>query len=331
MLSLFGGCLIYKTDYYSSSPSPTSNSTSASFGLIISTQFASISFSENEIDLWEALLKKFPKRKDDQDSKNIVAMTYRNLIHQLTSILFHLKEKEKSESSIKSSPSHISNQKLKVTATIRKPRFELFLASNNIFLGIKTNDVSFYEMTPNKYRGLKEENFNFHSDPKMTQGGRLGTEAFRIPFIHRAYGWKGGIAPDNTKHFQPFSSSHEPRGFQSTLLGGHNDYGHAFEIKILFTTKKSETSTLPLKTVQLFIDFYDIVLCHDPQSLWIFKMINVLTPKRPLDVMANNVEDFLYQISLYKKHLTKENILLLGEIKAKLSDLKYFKDILEKN
>lgn len=338
LLTLFGDCLIYKyeddqlSNNESNNPSTSSNTnspSSSSFGLIISTLFASISFSENEVELWEDLLEN-NSRDPKQDEPIYENMTYNQTIKQLTSILYRLKQKEK-KIPPNSNSNIIKNKKIKVTATIRKPRFELFSSESKIFLGIKANDVSFYEMTPKEYKRLKDEKFNFHSAPKMTQGGRQGDDAYRIPFIHRAYGWKEGAAPLNSSFFQPSSSIYESKLSQSTLLGNHNDYGHAFEIKILFSTIKNDQSSLadistpPLKSVQIFIDFYDIVLCHDPESLWIFKMINVISPKRPLDVMAKNIENFLYQISMRKELLTdKADIERLKIIKNKLYNIKTY-------
>ena len=205
-----------------------------------------------------------------------------------------------------------------LVASIIEPTLELLTSSTDIFVGIRADDLRLYEMGVDTLHRLIEEDFNFNRS--TGREARHGPHKHLVPFIRRAclgHGYTGsGHHRDRAtgarvgtgkQRSNPLSESlSQSRSTYTTLLSDNQEYGQAFEVRLLLSThydfplplstpseqqQDQQQQTAPTqeqqeqlqpvitKSVHFYIDFYDILLSHDPQSTWLLQVVNLLTPQ----------------------------------------------------
>ena len=168
-----------------------------------------------------------------------------------------------------------AEQLFSITASIRKPIIELFTHANDLYISLKANDVSIYEMNYNQYLSLISERFDFHQ-PVYSDLLRIGPEKFRIPFLYRSiFNMKDITERDNDSNTRVFKDT--------TLLTNNKNFGYIFDIRLLLSQHTSDQSTL-FKSVSFSIDFYNMKIFHDPKSTWLLKVVNLLSPRTDFEM-----------------------------------------------
>lgn len=172
-----------------------------------------------------------------------------------------------------------------ICVSIIEPSIEVLLAHKDIYLSIKADDLSIYEMELPQFRALLQSGFDFN----QTTGreARYGPNRHLVPFIRRA-----------SLHSLDTSGGSARNEAFSTLLGNNQDYGRAFEVRLLLSSSyataaaaAAAASPTEVKSVHFFIDFYDIMLSYDPQSTWILSVANMLTPQTAAQILCHRQEE----------------------------------------
>eukprot|EP00981_Chlorochromonas_danica_P006787 scaffold1490_cov162-Ochromonas_danica.AAC.33 len=263
-------------------PSPTSKedtvqpsassmrSKEASFGLRLTCKLAIITLKEDQTSVLEAVIDR---------SQQISAFD------ELCQVLRELRAMATEQSS---SVKEVPDLPLVLCASIRKPIIEVVSADQKIFLSLKANDLSLFEMSSEEYDELLNEGFDF--DIRDVPVVRSGRGRHRIPFIHRAS--PSVKRPDVTSTAQEQST-----GAGISLLGDHDRFGYAFEVKLCIAKATTNVngstagnSNILNQTVELFIDFHDIMWNHDPASTWLLKLVRFLTPLTASEILEMNIE-----------------------------------------
>lgn len=262
----------------------------ASFGLHVSSAFANLSFSENESDFYDS-------KYGFKNARSSDLMRLLEILHRV-----------KADHSDTSARAAEQGAKLKLCVSIRDPMVELYSVQHQLFVGIKANDLSMYEMTPNEHKMLVEEGFNFHR-PRDLFGVRIGDQKHRVPFIRRAF------VPVDDSQAKLASSS-----FHRALLSDHSKYGNAFEVRLCLTHDEDRLKNIAaVKSVHFFIDFYDILLNHDPASTWLFKLVKIMTPQTALQMIESNFEDVFDALLTYRGQLSETDSAFIKSVQRLLS------------
>lgn len=175
----------------------------------------------------------------------------------------------------------LPNQKnLKLCIAIRDPEIRITQADKDIFVELKANDLSIFEMGSRDFLLLKRENFDFFHAPRIKS--RHGDEISKIPVIHRAF------IRNHPDHQNTNYNDH---------LANHTTFGCAFEVRLLLTEAVSgSNSTDVVKCLHLFIDFYDIIINYDPSATWLLKLVKLLTPLTVTQCRYTHVAELLHSI-----------------------------------
>jgi hypothetical protein len=166
-----------------------------------------------------------------------------------------------------------------ISLSIMEPSIEVMVANKDIYVSIKADDLSIYEMELPQFRALLQSGFDFN----QTTGreARYGPNRHLVPFIRRA-----------SLHSLDSSAGNETF---STLLGNNQDYGRAFEVRLLLSSTTTASTAVAaateVKAVHFFIDFHDIMLSYDPQSTWILSVANLLTPQTAAQILCHRQEE----------------------------------------
>jgi hypothetical protein len=279
------------------------NSNGGSFGMHISTRYATIALSENT-----KLLPRELMRSGRCDT----------VFEQLCAVLQQLREA--------AAVADADAELLKLCVSMRQPIFELYSVDKLLFVALKANDLSLFEMSPAQYDQLLARDFNFNVAGVPVV--RTGLDRHRVPFIHRAStpalsyrgiqnGWGGSAAST----------------MDVSLLGSHADFGYAFEVHLLLSqvpatassasSPAGEASGPASRSVQLFIDFFDIMWNHDPASTWLLKLVSFLTPLTAEELFESHVEAATGQIQALK-HLWEHDEHLVKRIQGICNELQSF-------
>lgn len=259
----------------------------ATFGLKILTKSALIVLSENVQPLFESV-----RRNDHGFAFDALCC----LLHQL--------RKEYSPP-----PSADAFQPLTLCVAIKDPMFEFYAVDRDLFVAMKANDFSMFEMTPSQFKLLQSAQFDFHGQEFPAQ--RMGPQRHQIPFIHRA------STPTVTyKAIQKLKGSQLARAATASssagvsLLGDHGRIGHAFEVKLALSASGNGEQLTGARSVHLFVDVYDIMWNHDPASTWLLKLVNFLTPKPPSELIELETEDLAREISALRDYWQHDDEML---------------------
>lgn len=254
-----------------SPPSPSEKSTG--FGFVLSSKIATICLSDNEPHVFD-----FPELDallaERGDGPHRGARERRSAHHKAAG-----KGAEKSKS-------------FSICVSIIEPAFEVLISNKDIYLSVKADDLSIYEMELAQFRQLLQSGFDFN----QTTGreARYGPNRHLVPFIRRA-----SLHSHANSTANGLSLGVNKTDLFSTLLGNNQDYGQAFEVRLLLTSSgagKATASGAPaaeVKSVHFFIDFYDIMLSYDPQSTWILSVANMLTPQTAAQILCHRQEERL--------------------------------------
>ena len=278
-----------------SSTSTTTSNTSTGFGFILSSNIATICLSDNP-----------PHQFSFPELDQLIAEAKKTNANQYNH----------TSSTNNTSKTHINDTKsYSLCVSIIEPSIEVLISKKDIYLSIKADDLSVYEMELAQFHDLVHSGFDFN----QTTGreARYGSSKHLIPFIRRA-----------SLHALDVGGTEKKETF-STLLGDNQDYGRAFEVRLLLssttatssstsTTTTTSTgnnpviSTTEMKSVHFFIDFYDIMLSYDPQSTWILSIANMLTPQTPAQILCHRQVQRLAAVEQRYHQLTAEQQIALG-------------------
>lgn len=147
------------------------------------------------------------------------------------------------------------------TVSIREPTIEVLSVPEEVFVTLRANDLSMYDMTCEEYIELLDSHFNFLQS-SSGQISRSGSNKHKLPFVRRA------ALHDNKQKYNDNMVYCYP-----TLLGNNSLFKSAFELRLQLTSSREAT-----QSVHFFIDLYDIILSHEPSSIWILNLVALLTP-----------------------------------------------------
>ena len=281
-----------------SSTSTTTNNTSTGFGFILSSNIATICLSDNP-----------PHQFSFPELDQLIAEAKKTNANQ----------HNRTSSTNNASKTHTNDTKsYSLCVSIIEPSIEVLISKKDIYLSIKADDLSVYEMELAQFHDLVHSGFDFN----QTTGreARYGSSKHLIPFIRRA-----------SLHALDVGGNEKKETF-STLLGDNQDYGRAFEVRLLLSSTTATTSstntattntttstghnpvisTTEMKSVHFFIDFYDIMLSYDPQSTWILSIANMLTPQTPAQILCHRQVQQLAAVEQRYHQLTAEQQIALG-------------------
>ncbi len=205
--------------------------------------------------------------------------------------------------------------------SIREPSIELRAVGKDLFVGLSADDLSMYETNLEQFDELCAEGFDFNKT--TDREARFGANRHRIPFIHRAslHAKLNGGAAD--KQYEGFKFD-----AYSTLLGDNKQYGHAFEVRLLLSSRdaplglgassssssdaqKAGLAAAEEKSVHFFVDFHDIMLSHDPRSTWLLTVVKILSPQTASQMSEYAAEEYQRQLlSRYKKLSSEQQRLM---------------------
>lgn len=196
--------------------------------------------------------------------------------------------------------------------SIREPTIELRSRDRELFVSLHADDLGMYETSLEQFAALQREGFDF----SRTSGrsARYGPDKFRVPFIHRASLHSKLNAPAEEQ--PPERKGSRYAGYQfgahSTLLGDHKAYGHAFEVRLLLTSKAGAVAgEAEERAVHFFVDFHDIALSNDPASTWLLRVVKILSPQTAAQMIDAAAEEGHRQLLARYKQLSREHQLLL--------------------
>lgn len=254
------------------SPASTSSGTttvenkSTGFGFVLSSKIATICLSDNEPHVFD-----FP---------------------ELDELLTGERDKSQRSERKRAKKEAGKSKSFSICVSIIEPAFEVLISDKDIYLSVKADDLSIYEMELSQFRQLLQSGFDFN----QTTGreARYGPNRHLVPFIRRA-----SLHSHANSTANGLSLGVNKTDLFSTLLGNNQDYGQAFEVRLLLTSSGAG-KTLPsgapaaeVKSVHFFIDFYDIMLSYDPQSTWILSVANMLTPQTAAQILCHRQEERL--------------------------------------
>ncbi len=252
--------LVYADGNLSHRSQQSPASSENSFGVHIDTKRAFLVLGENEFCWWKTPPSAF--------ANNDIFAALCNLCEKL------LEGQEK----------HILNKSLKLCVAIQDPAIKIVQSNKTIFVELKANDLSIFEMGPTQYHKLKHDQFDFFSAPRTNS--RMGDEINKTPVIHRAYARNHSTSDGNVQHHGQ--------------LANHGKFGSAFEVRLLLTeTASISCSADIMKCLHFFIDFYDIIINYDPRATWLMKLVKVLTPLTVTQSRFINIAELLHFIEKY--------------------------------
>lgn len=232
--------IIFETLIEQSKHSASNNSSSTlSFKFVLTSQYSTITLSEA-----------IPIGFRDLDFEN-QSQIKRN------SDLFHnmmASEKKRLE------------ETFSITASVRQPIIELSNYGNDLTISLKANDINIFEMNINQYISLLKENFDFHQKV-ITDLLRQGPDMHKIPFLYRSIFNMNNDKTDQSRVY-----------LDTTLLPNNKYFGYIFDIRLILSQNSSNEVAL-FKMVSFYIDFYNMKISHDPKSVWLLKLVSLLSPK----------------------------------------------------
>jgi hypothetical protein len=264
--------------------SPTAGSGSrGGFGFVLSSKLATICLSDNE---------PYPFAFPELDA--LIAEAQQKSAQS---------RKQSAGKSASTTELSASSKSFSICVSIIEPSIEVLISNKDIYLSIKADDLSIYEMELAQFRSLLQAGFDFN----QTTGreARYGPNRHLVPFIRRA-----------SLHSLDTNSGAKNEAF-STLLGNNQDYGRAFEVRLLLTSstaaiRDASNPVVEVKSVSFFIDFYDVMLSYDPQSTWILSVANMLTPQTAAQILCHRQEQRVRAAVRRYEQLTAEQKRLLG-------------------
>lgn len=261
------------------------SSEDSAFCVVINTKKAFLVLGENEFVWWKSF-----RKSPAAAGKNDIFASLCGLCEQAFSRREQMQQQKV----------------LKLCIAIQEPEIKIAQANKDIFVELKANDLSIFEMNPKEYFSLKQEGFDFFCAPRVSS--RSGINSYKIPVIHRAY-VRNNPDPKNSN--------------KNGHLANHQTFGSAFEIRILLTeTICGANLTDVMKCLHLFIDFYDIIINYDPSATWLLKLVKVLTPLTVMQSRYTNIAELLYFIDKQcsPNSFSESQLLLIDSARAYLAN-----------
>ena len=231
-----------------SSSSSNKQPLQSSIGLKLSSKYASICISEDA--------RRIHATNTDKMLSNAAILTLLQRFIQLHAVSAHSELPVVSTPDFQSLPSFRSKQlnesdPLSLCLSVHEPLITLLSVHSEIFLSLAADDVNMYEMSTTQFNTLCREKFQF-SKPTSIAQLRIGSDSFKIPFIHRAFVRNFNSvenqrsSPTSSAAAGAAPSSSASFGSYSTLLGKNNKASeYAFEARLLLTSsfRSSELAT----------------------------------------------------------------------------------------
>ena len=225
----------------------------SSIGLKLSSKYATICISEDA--------RRINATNTDKMLSNAAILTLLQRFIQLHAVSAHSELPVVSTPDFQSLPSFRSKQlnesdPLSLCLSVHEPLITLLSVHSEIFLSLAADDVNMYEMSTTQFNTLCREKFQF-SKPTSIAQLRIGSDSFKIPFIHRAFVRNFNSvenqrsSPTSSSSSVAPSSSSASFGSYSTLLGKNNKASeYAFEARLLLTSsfRSSELATEEVTT-----------------------------------------------------------------------------------
>jgi hypothetical protein len=248
---------------------------SADFGLRISTQYASILIAEDEQPLIDSLVNNIGSGPENTSP-------FMAIFDRLCAVLVQLRCDVASNVDASANSNMSSEAPMQLCVSIRQPLFELFSSNQRIFVAVKANDLSIFEMTTKQFHALNQQHFDFQQPDAIAL--RLGDSKHTVPVIQRSSQLSTGA--------DSISNSR----IKASLLGNHQRFGHAFEVRL------DLTSATTSKQLEIFVDFFDILWNFDPASLWLLKLVAFLSPHCPKELLQMHVDAVAGEIEALREH-----------------------------
>jgi hypothetical protein len=152
-----------------------------------------------------------------------------------------------------------------------EPRIEMFTSGAETFFSIQSDDASLFEMTHDQARDLHRRDGHSGS----CQAARCGPQAHCVPFLHRTSLTSRSGYWDNDHFGEPST--------RATVASRPP----TFRLQLMLTEEPSYSrlDDTMVYTIAVHMALHDITFRYEPTSSWISKLIALLTPESPQQIL----------------------------------------------
>lgn len=148
------------------------------------------------------------------------------------------------------------------------------------FFSIQAEDMAMFEFTNDQYESsLSRYNFSKKKTNHLSRSARFGPLAHFVPFVHRTtlhsksgkWDLKDGSAFGRESKY----------GLDST----QQNWDHTFRLQLLLSNDLYEGTDDIVKLISFHMSFQDVTLRYDPSSAWFIRVIELMTPRSPQQIL----------------------------------------------